>query len=265
MNRLRDLSEDTLRRLAEALAAGRVAPPWAADALTHAVGGPTWLPAALQEASNQGVPPSALAVFLGLLAEERAHARRRWEGVELTWTGPDDVATETRDTGAVARQLFATATHSLLVATYAIDGGTKGAALLAILRDRMQDHPDLRVRLFLNVHRDLYDDRPEGVVVSQFATGFWRDVWPWDPHPEVFFDRRSVEPGSGPRACLHAKVVVQDDVRTLVTSANLTEAAQLRNVEAGILLHDAAFARQVQSQFDRLIARGVLLPLPRLP
>ncbi len=50
----------------------------------------------------------------------------------------------------------------------------------------------------------------------------------WERRPEVFYDRRALNPARGPRACLHAKVVVQDEARTLITSANLTEAAQQR-------------------------------------
>jgi phosphatidylserine/phosphatidylglycerophosphate/cardiolipin synthase-like enzyme len=77
----------------------------------------------------------------------------------------------------------------------------------------------------------------------------------------VFYDRRSLEPGHSRRACLHAKVIVRDEVQTLITSANLTEAAQERNVEAGVLLDDRAFARGVVGQFERLVRGQYLVPL----
>lgn len=258
---LRDLPEDVLRRLADAVATARVAPPWPDDQLLHTVGGPAWLGAELRRTTAAGIDPRALAWTLQLLASERADARRRWEGIELTWTGPDDVVTETRDTGAVARQLFATATRDLLVATFAIDGGSKAAALLGVLRDRMVAVPGLRVRFFVNVHREHDDDRPADVLVTEYTARFWTEVWPWTPRPAVFYDRRSVARSPGPKACLHAKVVVQDQARTLITSANLTEAAQLRNIEAGVLLGDAAFARGVLEQFSRLVQRGYLRAL----
>lgn len=259
--RLRDLPEDTLRRLAGAVAAERIGPPWPSEPIAHHVGGPDWLADEMRRVTADGVSPRALAWTLGLLVAERAESRRRWEGVELTWTGPDDVATETRDTGAVARQLFATATRDLLVATYAIDDDSKAAALLGVLRERMEAVPTLRVRFFVNVHRGFNDDRPEDVLVREYAVWFAQRVWPWERRPEVFYDRRSVERVNGPRACLHAKCVVQDEARTLITSANMTEAAQLRNIEAGVLVSDQAFARATAIQFDRLIDRGYLLPL----
>lgn len=259
--RLRELPEDILRRLADAVGTGRVSPPWSDEQLAHAIGGPSWLGDELRRTTASGVDAKALAWTLQMLAAERADSRRRWEGIELTWTGPDDVTTETRDTGAVARQLFATATKDLLVATYAIDGGHKAASLLSVLRDRMEEVPALRVRFFVNVHRDHEDDRPESLLVDEYATWFREKVWPWPRRPEVYYDRRSVERTSGPKACLHAKVVVQDEVRTLITSANLTEAAQLRNVEAGVLVSDGAFARGVLEQFERLVAHGMLRTL----
>lgn len=55
---------------------------------------------------------------------------------------------------------------------------------------------------------------------------------------------------------------MRDEAHTLITSANLTEAAQERNVEAGVLVEDAAFARGVVAQFERLVDAGVLVRLP---
>ncbi len=44
--------------------------------------------------------------------------------------------------------------------------------------------------------------------------------------------------------------------RALVTSANLTEAAHGRNIEAGVLLDDPAFARVLEAQLMGLVDRG---------
>jgi len=56
-----------------------------------------------------------------------------------------------------------------------------------------------------------------------------------------------------------------DDKRSFVTSANLTEAAQSRNIEAGALLHDPAFAKNLRLQFEALINRKLVLPIPLGP
>ena len=71
----------------------------------------------------------------------------------------------------------------------------------------------------------------------------------------MYFDPRSLHGSGEDTACLHAKCIVVDDERAFVTSANLTEAAQLRNIEAGVLLQDASFARALRLQFEALMNR----------
>lgn len=260
--RIRECPEGILRALVAALKAGKLTPPYTAGTVEHVIGGSAWLAVELTALAAQGLSPAAMAWGIGLLADERADWRRRWDGMELTWTGPEELATETRDTGAVARQLFASAHRSLLVSTYALDEGAKGENLLAILRMRMIAHPELEVRFFVNLAREYGDDRPAATILAEHIRRLREKVLTWEPRPAVFYDRRALEPGHGPRACLHAKVIVRDDTQTLITSANLTEAAQERNVEAGVLIDDAAFARGVVGQFERLVAAGVLVRLP---
>ena len=52
-----------------------------------------------------------------------------------------------------------------------------------------------------------------------------------------------------------------------MTSANLTAAAQQRNVELGLLVRDRSVASAIGRHFERLIADRVLvrLPLPSPP
>lgn len=253
--RLRELPEGILWALATALRTGKLKPPFSRATVEHMIGGPPWLAA---ELAALELAPAAMAWGVELLAQERAEWRSRWDGIALTWTGPEDVVTETRDTGAVARQLFAGAHRSLLVSTYALDEGAKGENLLGILRQRMVMR-ELDVRFYVNLPREYEDDRPTATILAEHVRRLREKVFTWEPRPAVFYDRRALEPGHGPRACLHAKVIVRDEVQTLITSANLTEAAQERNVEAGVLIDDAAFARGVVGQFERLVGAGVLV------
>jgi len=52
---------------------------------------------------------------------------------------------------------------------------------------------------------------------------------------------------------LHAKCVVVDARITLIGSANFTDRGQTRNIEVGVLIDDAAFARQVALQWQGLV------------
>lgn len=260
--RLRELSEAQLHALAAALRAGRLSPPYVRRTLAHVVGGPGWLADELNALAAQGLGPAAIAWGASGLAEERASWRARWAGVELTWTGPAELATDTRDTGAVARQLFASAERSLLVCTYALDSGAKGAPLLELLRARMADTPTLQVHFYVHLSRAYGDDRPADLLLREHGARLRAEVFPWDRPPRVLTDRRALAPGGGPRASLHAKVIVRDQRETLITSANLTEAAQERNVEAGVRIDDAGFARRVVGQFERLERERVLVEVP---
>jgi phosphatidylserine/phosphatidylglycerophosphate/cardiolipin synthase-like enzyme len=56
--------------------------------------------------------------------------------------------------------------------------------------------------------------------------------------------------------------VVVDEERAFITSANFTEAAQERNIEAGVLLSIPGIAKSLCSQFENLVSRSILKPLP---
>jgi hypothetical protein len=58
---------------------------------------------------------------------------------------------------------------------------------------------------------------------------------------------------------LHAKAYFFDDARAIVTSANLTTAALVRNHELGFITTGAALVAECRSYFDRLWSKGRLL------
>ena len=63
---------------------------------------------------------------------------------------------------------------------------------------------------------------------------------------------------------MHAKCVIMDGRKALVTSANFTEAAQERNIELGLLIGSHTVARRIEEHFMSLIRNRYLekLPLP---
>ncbi|MHC5820709.1 MAG: phospholipase D-like domain-containing protein [Nostoc sp.] len=103
---------------------------------------------------------------------------------------------------------------------------------------------------------------PTSTLLREFANTFRQDIWPGKRLPEVFHDPRSLTVGAESKACLHVKCVVVDQERVLVTSANLTEAAHERNIEAGVLLNDPVTAQALQIQFESLVTRNILCRIP---
>jgi len=217
---------------------------------------------AIKQAGGKGMQPHHVAVMLRLLAVERADTQAVADRCELVWSGTECGGAASRDTAVVVQELFATAKHSLLVASYALDTGEKARNMFQALAGRMDGEPNLTVRFFVNVHRRYGDETDDAGLVRAFASVFRTEVWPGSRAPEVFYDPRALAIGGETRACLHAKCVVADEERAFVTSANFTRAAQDRNIEAGVLLDDARIAQALSRHFEVLRERGELRRLP---
>ena len=257
---LRALGRTALAGLAEALAAGRIGAPITRAALGHHVPEEHLgaIAAALAAMESDGMAPRHIARAVHLLVEERDAGQRMSDRVQLVWSPPDLDAVDARDTSVVVQELFRQARHSVLISTFALDEKKKAEALFGELAARMDAEPSLTVRVFANVHRKHLDDTPSATLVREFATHIRKQVWPGKRLPEVFFDPRSLEMDGHKRAVLHAKAVVVDGRWTLLTSANFTEAAQERNIEAGVVIDDKRLAERVARQFEQFVEAGIL-------
>jgi phosphatidylserine/phosphatidylglycerophosphate/cardiolipin synthase-like enzyme len=197
--------------------------------------------------------------MLDLLVLDREQRTPQCDGVDLVWTGPEPGDVASRDTAVVVRELFQNATESVLIAGYAV---YRGHVVFRTLADRMEEAPGLRVRMFLDVRRPPGDTSSESEVVRRFGSHFRSHDWPGQRLPEVYYDPRSLESASSRRASLHAKCVVVDEESLFVSSANFTEAAQMRNIEVGVLIRSSLLARQLVGHFESLSGRGSLRPVP---
>lgn len=254
------LSRPGLENLASALETGRLnfpIHPLALDAYLPSSLGPA-IAAELNRLRQEGMAAQHMAYMLRLMAQERASAQERQDQISLVWTGPEVPGAESRDTRIVVQKLFRSAQQSVLIASYALDTGPKGRSLFQPLADQMDTNPGLSVRMFLNIQRPYQSQTPASELLKEFAHKFRTELWPGKRLPEVFHDPRALEITNHSRSCLHAKCVVVDEESLLITSANFTEAAHARNIEAGILMTDTVIARNVRSQFERLVAIGAL-------
>jgi phosphatidylserine/phosphatidylglycerophosphate/cardiolipin synthase-like enzyme len=78
----------------------------------------------------------------------------------------------------------------------------------------------------------------------------------------AYYDPRSLNADAAKRASLHAKCIVIDREAAFVSSANFTEAAQVRNIEVGVLIRSPGFAVKLARHFETLAAEGILRRLP---
>jgi hypothetical protein len=257
------LSAESLRALAAALANGALVSPYRPLSLERFLPRDRVEDAArdLTAAEADGFGAVPLARLLEALAEERSAQRAIAERVELVWSGPESATARTRDTAVVVDELFRRANRSVLVSGYALYQGKRIFRELAASADA---RPELEMRLFFNVHRDAGDTRSDAELLRCFADRFRSEQWPGRRLPRVHYDPRALAAETGPRSCLHAKCVVADGERAFVTSANFTEAAQDRNIEAGVLVESRTLAGTLMAQFENLVASRALLPVPGL-
>ncbi len=200
--------------------------------------------------------PKVIAWTLRRLARERREADDRYANVaRLVWSGASDDDEAIRDTRVVLDDLFRRAQRHVLVSTFVV---YDGLAVFRALAEQVQRVPGLQVDLFVNLtsKTGLAEDEPEDV--RQFLARFTRSQWPPGVAlPAIYYDPETRKLGEE-RTSLHAKCVIVDERWAFVTSANFTEAAQERNIEAGVLLDQPALAAALVRRFEGLRNNGVV-------
>jgi phosphatidylserine/phosphatidylglycerophosphate/cardiolipin synthase-like enzyme len=260
MSPFSQLSRPTLLKLATALETQRLQPPFSTLNFSQE------LPsiyrkeviAELRRLSEAGMSVQHLAYLLKAICGEREQTQVMRDRAELVWTGTS--TSQMRQTRVVVQDLFAKASQQVLITSYAIDSPSKAGQLFAPLAKQMETYPELEVKLGLNIPRRWGDTTPTAELLNNFAGNF-RSFWCGQRLPEIFYDPRSLSQEFHQRGCLHAKCVVVDQEQVFITSANFTEAAHHRNIEAGVLLSDPELARSLYSQFQGLVDMKHLLPL----
>lgn len=247
-------SASGLRSLAAAFRSGQLTSSVSTLAISRVYACPVTVSDTVCGLARDGMAPAHLALLLDSSAE--VIEARMAVGAELVWTGPETGVAHSRDTAIVVSGLFESARRSVLVSTYVL---SHVGILFKALADRMVEIPELRAQLFVHVGREDRDTRHESEILREFSDTL-RKAWPGPSRPFLYYDPRSL---TGKKmASWHAKVVVIDDETSFVTSANFTQRAQERNVEAGVLIRNAPFARQLRQQFDSLVQTRAVIEVP---
>ena len=177
--------------------------------------------------------------------------RDRWQiehKTELLWAGPAPASgMPARRIDQVLYDLVAAAERDILLITFAAHKIRRLAEVLASASCRA-----VRVRLVLEFgdqsHYQLSHDalRAFPVDLQEKAEIFY---WPVEKRELNLFGK----PGK-----LHAKAAVVDN-QALLSSANLTDDAFLRNLELGVLFMGGEMPVKLRQHFEHLIAAGTLL------
>lgn len=251
------LSNMDLQTLIAGLRSARVAAPYTGLQVSRVV--PSALSAVVRaglvELDSQGFSSDQIATVLSLIENDRKNGRESELSIDLVTSGPEAPGITNRDTSVVVRELFAHAKQSVLVVGYAVYQGQQVFESLAI---RMSEIPDLNVQLFLNISRTDGDTTASEILVARFKQRFKNKQWPIGyPLPEVYYDPRSVADNEPIRSSLHAKCVVVDSKHVFVSSANFTEAGQVRNIEVGLKIESEWLAKGITAHFRHLHEHGL--------
>jgi len=198
--------------------------------------------------------PEVIAWTLRRLARERRTSDDRYANVSrLVWSGASEDEEAIRDTRVVLDDLFRRAERRVLISTFVI---YDGRAVFRSLAAQVQRVPGLEVELFVNLPSKTGRPEDEAGDVAEFLATFAQHHWPAGVRPPtIYYDPETRKHGEE-RTSLHAKCVVVDERWAFVTSANFTEAAQERNIEAGVLLDHPKLAGALAGRFRALRDAG---------
>lgn len=258
---LLDLPESTLRSLAEALESGPLKHGVSTHALAAFVGkrASEFAPI-LHELVESGCSLTALGRLFRTFALAQARTEAAEQEFLLTLSGPEVAGTPVVDTATVVKGLFHAAKSDVILTSYVFSYAKE---LLAALAAKHDADTGFRVRIITDLsHERRHAEEPLPVVANRFRKHFLENHWAGQRAPELWHDPRVFKPEAGIKpGVMHAKVVIIDHAAALITSANFTEAAQCRNIEAGVLLRQPRQVRRIRGYFEGLIEEKKLAKL----
>ncbi len=169
--------------------------------------------------------------------------------MEMVWSGPSSTSQTARRIDQIIYDLLAQARRRVFLITFSAYKVARLGDSLAAAHLR-----GVKITLLLETARD------SGGQLSNDALNAFSDLpikqfeilhWPRD--------QRELN-GAGKPGKLHAKCAVIDDA-VVISSANLTDDAFNRNMEMGVVAHDAALAASVLTHFEELKAAKIIKAL----
>lgn len=193
-------------------------------------------------AGDMGGPAVAAALRAAAATADRMRTEQQ---VEIVWTGPKTDEVHARTTREALLEVIKAADHRLTLFSYA---GYDVADVVDAVRARVDR--GVRVRMVLETTKD-----SKGGLSVDAAAAFGGltgkcDFYVWP------LERRQLH--SDKSASMHVKAALADDHTVFITSANLTGAALLRNMELGLLVKRGPVPAALAAHVDALIAQKEL-------
>jgi phosphatidylserine/phosphatidylglycerophosphate/cardiolipin synthase-like enzyme len=183
-----------------------------------------------------------------LTTAEFSIKRTRGEfNVELVWTGPNPSHLPLRKTHEVLLGLIKSASKELILASFSFNRMKYVENELKIALER-----GVSIKIIAETP-DSSDEKIDYDPFKLFGKKFidQTEVYIWPIEKRVN--------DSGKTGSMHVKCAIADRKMVFISSANLTTYAMNLNMEMGVLINSAEFAKQVAKLIDELIYKGVLV------
>ncbi|MFH0241809.1 DISARM system phospholipase D-like protein DrmC [Streptomyces sp. HK10] len=193
---------------------------------------------------TESVPHTEAAAYVRGFVAAMARARDAVR-VRTVWSGPSTPAVPVRATARVLVEVIEGAREELLAMTYAARPYPALTRALTKASERgVETH--VVVETLAGARGLLAGREPADAFASVPGVRLWH--WARDPAEQ-------------PRSRQHAKLAVADRRTLFLGSANLTESAARRNIEAGVLVRGGDAPRRAAEHIVELQRMGVLRPL----
>ena len=189
------------------------------------------------------------------ILQTRSATKRPEELFDLIVSGPEVAEVPTCETLTTIHDLIHSAKNEIFISDYAIYGAE---SIFAHIKSAIESRPDLNVRMVLHVFED---ELGRNGRFERFSKDFFENHWQAAKRPDLYGDPRNLNPDFGSRTSMHAKCYIADRSRGLITSANLTDAAHHKNIEAGIVVRYPPMVDRLVCYFEGLISSGYLIKL----
>ena len=164
---------------------------------------------------------------------ESCYGRQSEEQSELVITAPDSFNLNSRKTSIVINELISNANKSITMTGYSISDYLSD--LLDVIIKKSQQ--GVYVRLYIN------DIEKQGGVLDRILAyrGRFLKIYGYQKQQ------------NDKMAALHAKLIVTDSEKSLISSANLSYHGLEGNIEMGVLIESGARAKQIEWLLKELI------------
>lgn len=164
------------------------------------------------------------------------------QSIELVWTGPPSAMVPTRRTEQALLEVIGSAKQELFITSFV---AYKADAILRALRKALEK--GVRVLILLELSEEFGGGVSFDTVKSMREALPEARVLTWEEKADKFHGGK-----------VHAKVAVADFELCFLSSANLTEHAMERNMEAGLLIKGGSTPKQLHVHLKSLLASNVI-------